>query len=103
MPGFEHQSGAATDSKSDANQPVRNARVGLAFFAGYLAVYCGYVGLTAFAPSWMNATPIAGLNVATLYGLGLIVLAFVLALLYGWACRESAPRSDWRESAGAGR
>ncbi|NOZ40766.1 MAG: DUF485 domain-containing protein, partial [Planctomycetes bacterium] len=39
-----------------------------------------------FSPTTMEATPIEGINVAILYGFGLIVAAFVMALLYGWLC-----------------
>ena len=36
---------------------------------------------------------LAGLNLATIYGFGLIVVALLLAALYGWLCRapEAAP------------
>jgi hypothetical protein len=40
----------------------------------------------------MEATPLAGVNLAVLCGLGLIAVAFLLALLYDWLCREPAPR-----------
>ena len=39
----------------------------------------------------MEATPIAGVNVAILYGFGLIISAFVLALIYGFF---SGPSED---------
>lgn len=75
---------------------TRNSRIGLALFALYLALYAGFVLLAAFAPKTLEATPLAGVNLAIWYGFGLIVAAFVLALIYGWACRASAalPRSE---------
>ena len=57
-------------------------RIALWLFACYLLVYIGFVVLSAFAPAAMAATPLAGLPVSLLYGLLLIVLAFVLAALY---------------------
>jgi uncharacterized membrane protein (DUF485 family) len=45
--------------------------------------------LAAFSPESMEATPLAGVNVAIWYGFGLIAAALVLALIYGWACRPS--------------
>lgn len=57
-------------------------RIALWLFACYLLVYVGFVALSAFAPAAMAATPLAGLPVSLLYGLVLIVLAFVLAALY---------------------
>jgi uncharacterized membrane protein (DUF485 family) len=64
----------------------RNARLGLGLFVVYLLLYGGFVAVAAFAPEWMELTPLAGVNVAIWYGFGLIVAALVLALIYGWAC-----------------
>lgn len=65
----------------------RNMRIALTLFAVYLLLYGGFVLINAFAPEAMEVTPIAGVNLAILYGFGLIIAAFVLALLYGWLCR----------------
>ncbi len=59
------------------------SRLGLALFAIYLALYGGFVLLNTFAPATMEATPWAGINVAILYGFGLIIGAVLLALIYG--------------------
>ena len=61
---------------------MRIPRIALWLFALYLLVYVGFMGLSAFAPGVMAATPLAGLPVSLLYGLLLIALAFVLAALY---------------------
>jgi uncharacterized membrane protein (DUF485 family) len=66
---------------------TRNTRIGLALFVVYSLVYGGFVLLAAFSPESMEATPLAGVNVAIWYGFGLIVAAIVLALVYGWTCR----------------
>ncbi len=65
------------------------SRAGLALFAVYLALYAGFVLLNAFWPEQTEATPIAGLNVAILYGFGLMIAAIVLALIYGFVSRGS--------------
>jgi uncharacterized membrane protein (DUF485 family) len=70
---------------------TRNARIGLVLFAVYLLLYGTFVGIAAFSPDTMEATPLAGVNLAIWYGFGLIVAAIVLALVYGWACRRDAP------------
>lgn len=67
---------------------TRNARVGFVLFVVYLLLYGGFVFLNAFAADVMEMTPIAGVNLAILYGFGLIVAALVLALLYGFLCKE---------------
>jgi uncharacterized membrane protein (DUF485 family) len=77
---------------------ARNARIGLVLFALYASCYAAFVFVSAFAPDWMDVKPFAGLNLAILSGFGLIVLALVLALVYGVMAdrgrdaHEGAPR-----------
>ena len=66
---------------------TRNARTGMVLFVVYLVLYGGFVLLNAFSADTMESTPIPGVNLAILYGFGLIVTAFLLALLYGFLCR----------------
>jgi len=74
----------------------RNSRYGLVLFAFYLVLYGGFMLLNAFFPQLMEYTPLAGINLAILYGFGLIIAALVLALIYGWLCRvredDAAPK-----------
>lgn len=80
------------DEPHDAPTASRNARIGLVLFVLYSALYGSFMLLNAFAPDVMDRRPYAGVNLAVLYGFGLIVAAFVLALLYGFLCRN--PASD---------
>ena len=82
---------------------TRTTRIGLLLFAAYLVSYGGFVLLAAFSPETMEATPLAGVNVAIWYGFGLIVAAIVSALVYGWACRSSANPSRDAMDANGGR
>lgn len=52
-------------------------------FLLYLLLYGGFVLLNAFSPETMEETPVAGVNLAVLYGFGLIIAAFVLSIIYG--------------------
>lgn len=65
---------------------TRNSRMGMTLFVVYLVLYGGFVLLNAFFSSLMEWTPIAGINLAILYGFGLIIAAFVMALAYGALC-----------------
>jgi hypothetical protein len=58
----------------------RNSRNGLILFAVYLLFYGGFVVINAFDPASMERTPIAGLNLAVLYGFGLIIGAVCFRL-----------------------
>ena len=77
---------------------TRNARLGMALFIVYLVLYGTYVFMNAFSAQTMAVTPIAGVNLAILFGFGLIVTALALALIYGFLCDpESAPADDPEE------
>jgi len=82
---------------------TRNTRLGLRLFAVYLLFYGGFVLLTVFSPDSLEALPLAGVNLAIWYGCALIVAAFALALIYGWACRarEATPSTDDQPPRGA--
>jgi uncharacterized membrane protein (DUF485 family) len=67
-------------NESDRAEP-RHTGAGLVLFVVYVFFYAGFVALAAFARQKME-TQIGGVNVAILYGFGLIILAFVLALVY---------------------
>ena len=69
----------------------RNARVGLALFFVYLALYGGFIWLSAFHPVTMARPVLAGVNLAVVYGLGLIGAAFALAIVYMALCRAEPP------------
>lgn len=64
-----------------------NARVGIVLFFIYLLIYAAFVGLSAFAPETMKRPVLAGVNLAVVYGFGLIILAFAMAILYLILCR----------------
>ena len=86
MAGFDHGS----ELSKEVEDPViaaRNARYGMILFLFYLAIYSGFVGLNAFRRDLMEWTSPWGLNLAVLYGLALIVIAMLLALVYCWLCR----------------
>jgi len=89
MPGFDHVP-IETEEPENEEFAARRARYGLILFVLYLLLYGGFMLLNAFAREVMERTPIAGVNLAILYGLGLILAAFGLALVYAWLCRASA-------------
>ena len=90
MAGFDH-SRPAIEEPRDPEAERYNARLGLALFAVYLTIYSAFVLVNAFGASLMTAVPFAGLNLAVLWGLGLIVAALALAAVYAGLCRS--PRS----------
>ncbi|WP_315852096.1 DUF485 domain-containing protein [Tautonia rosea] len=101
----------------DVDEPpaltIAYARVGLGLFAVYLALYAAFVGVNAFAPEVMARRPTGGLNLAVSTGLGLIVAAIILSLVYMalckrvadryWASSGSRPGGDGDQERGIGR
>ncbi len=95
MPAFENHSNY--QEPHDPQSAARNARYGAVLFLAYLLLYGGFVALNAFDPDAMDTVVLAGVNLALIYGLGLILSAVVLALVYGWLCRvPAAARSPKR-------
>lgn len=69
---------------------AHNARIGFILFAVYSVFYGSFVLLSAFRPDLMEIKPVAGINLAILYGFGLIVVALLLALVYGAMCQTES-------------
>ena len=62
-----------------------NSRIGLFLFFIYFLLYAGFMSLTTFRFQAL-AAPVAGVNWAIVYGMGLIVAAFALAIVYMATC-----------------
>jgi len=63
-------------------------RLGLWMFALYSLFYGGFVAINLISPKTMAAIVFAGLNLATVYGFSLIVVALIEALIYDLLCRR---------------
>ena len=74
-----------------------NSKLGLILFAVYLLFYGGFVLLNSFSPQSMEITPFWGVNLAVIYGFGLIIAAFVLAMVYGVMCKPE-PEEETKEN-----
>lgn len=63
------------------------ARLGVLMFLIYCAVYAGFVLVNIWGEGRaMQVLVMAGLNLAVVYGMGLIIFALLLALLYNQLC-----------------
>lgn len=69
--------------------------LGVKLFAAYCVVYALFVFLNVFSNDTMAVQLFLGLNVAVVFGLGLILLALVLALIYNvLCCRKEAELAE---------
>lgn len=73
---------------ADLGPAAFNRRIGLSLFALYLALYSAFVYLTCFHHVLMEECHVvAGVNLAVIFGFGLIAAAVALAVIYVAACR----------------
>jgi uncharacterized membrane protein (DUF485 family) len=61
-------------------------------FILYALIYAGFVVLNLVHPGSMETIVFGGLNLAVVYGFGLIVFALILALIYNLACGRREKR-----------
>jgi uncharacterized membrane protein (DUF485 family) len=66
-------------------------RIGIWMFIFYTLIYAGFIAINTVKPTLMEMT-FGGLNLAMIYGIGLIVFAFILALIYNNLCTKAEIR-----------
>ena len=76
--------GPSTVWKDDASTNYKS-RLGVIMFLIYAVVYGGFIGINVAFPQWMRID-VGSLNVAIVYGFGLIVLAIIQAFIYNHLC-----------------
>jgi uncharacterized membrane protein (DUF485 family) len=65
------------------------ARNGLILFGVYSLIYLGFVLINLISPQLMAAEILGGINLAVLYGFGLILLAIVMGVIYNAMCARA--------------
>ena len=63
-------------------------RIGLRLFLIYALVYVIFVGINLVSPLMMERIVLFGMDLAVTYGIGLIIFAVVLALIYNHMCAK---------------
>ena len=86
------------DEKSGAKKQMNAAKykskLGLLMFLIYTLVYAGFILITVIRPDLMGLD-IGYLNLAIVYGFGLIVFALILAIIYNIICARCEKK--WHE------
>jgi uncharacterized membrane protein (DUF485 family) len=67
------------------------SRIGISMFILYSLIYAGFVVISTTKPALLDIT-FGGLNVAVLYGMFLIIFAFILAFIYNRLCTKAEAR-----------
>jgi uncharacterized membrane protein (DUF485 family) len=70
-------------------------RLGVVMFIIYCVVYAGFVLVNVVDEGRaMQAIVVMGLNLAVVYGMGLIIFALILALIYNCLCTRKEKQLD---------
>jgi uncharacterized membrane protein (DUF485 family) len=75
----------AQQTREDHASPYKT-RVGVLMFLAYALIYVGFIAINVIDPPLMETIVFAGLNLAIVYGFGLIVLAIILAIIFNALC-----------------
>lgn len=75
-------------------------RLGVWMFIFYALVYLGFILINIFRPELMEQQIILGLNLAVVYGFGLIILSVIMALIYNTLCVRKENALNGKETQG---
>lgn len=82
---------------SDVNEDYaskKKSRLGILFFFIYFFLYGGFVIIGVVNYELLAVETLWGLNLATLYGISLIVFAVLLGVLYNYYCSRYEDQSE---------
>jgi uncharacterized membrane protein (DUF485 family) len=72
---------------------LRKIKIGIRMTILYALVYTGFIFLAVSQPAWMGLPFLFGQNLAITYGLGLIVIAIIFALIYNYLLLRLNPKN----------
>ncbi|MFZ5990075.1 MAG: DUF485 domain-containing protein [Bacillota bacterium] len=84
--------GPSTEWKEDKCSPVK-ARIGIWMFIIYTIVYAGFIIINVTKPELMSID-IGAMNLAIVYGFGLIIVALVQAVIYNHICTKMEEKEN---------
>jgi len=76
--------GPSTQWQTEKSQAYK-ARLGIIMFAAYTPVYLAFILISVISPSFMSKS-VGSLNVAIVYGFGIIIVAIIQAVVYNAVC-----------------
>ena len=88
-------------SKPEADHASsKKARLGLWFFFLSFIFYAGFVVIGVVNYDLLRTEGIAGLNLAVIYGMGLILFAIFLGIIYNFLCSRYEDKMNEKEVEG---
>jgi uncharacterized membrane protein (DUF485 family) len=78
-----HEPASATEKDYGV---VYKTRLGVIMFIAYGLFYAGFIAINLYDAKLTEKIVLLGLNLATVYGFGLIIVALILAVIYNHMC-----------------
>ncbi|WP_140938880.1 DUF485 domain-containing protein [Sphingobacterium lumbrici] len=72
----------------------RKSTLGIRLFFIYLFCYAGFVAIGVFQYELLSIPVLGGLNLALAYGIGLILFAVILGIVYNYYCSRYEDEAD---------
>lgn len=88
--------GPATEWKEDKSEDFKT-RLGLVMFAFYFVIYMAFILISVFSPRTLGMD-VGSLNLAIVYGFGLIIIAIIQAVVYNAICSKHEHKHTKSES-----
>ena len=79
------------------NASEKKAKLGIKFFFLYLFFYAGFVAIGVLNYELLANEVFRGINLAVFYGIGLIVFAVLLGMVYNFLCSRYEDKMNVRE------
>jgi uncharacterized membrane protein (DUF485 family) len=76
--------GPSAEWQAEKSQAYKT-KLGIIMFVIYTPIYLAFILISVISPSFMSKD-VGGLNVAVVYGFGIIVLAIIQAVIYNNIC-----------------
>ncbi len=89
---------ANTTENENESVIQKRQRLGVVLLALFSVAYGGFIGLCMFAFEWFSKTQVSGIPLTVAYGVALIILSLVMALLYG-AMSDAIERASLKSNA----
>ena len=83
---------STTEEKEIVTQ--QKSKLGVRLFFIYLICYAGFVALGVFNYELLSTTVFSGLNLAVVYGIGLILFAVIMGIIYNYYCTKYEDDAD---------
>ena len=84
--------GESTEWKDDSSTKIKT-QLGVILFIVYTTFYAIFIFINVMFPKLMKAD-IGSINFAIVYGVGLIIFAVILALIYNQVCTRAEEKAE---------